>query len=444
MKNILIIGAGLSAPAVIQYALDRAGELGWFITLADIDPEKARAQIADAHNARAVWLDVTKNNDRKDLLARTDLVVSVLPAHLHLELAHDCIKFNKPLITSAYISDEMYRLGDEARDRDLSFTGEMGLDPGLERMTFIKNLDDITSKGGKVKAIRSYAGGLVDLPLRENPWSFQLTWNPRNIVLSGQGMAQYLENGKLRCLPYPRLFKAGGLVRISGVGEYEYYVNRETLLNRERYNLSEVKNFLRGTLRPKGFCAAWDAIVQLGLTDADFPILHTDKLSYYDLLDGIVGDIPGTTLKDRVARFLNLPADSVILEQLKWLGLFSKRRIKATQATPAYLLEQLLREKWTLNPNYQDRVVIYHEMDYKVGEKNYTRKSTSIMQGDTRMTGMAKTVGLPMGIILKKLVLEELPSREGTDVCSLPEVYGPVLEELSSTGFSYQEVDEEH
>ena len=214
MNNILVIGAGLSSSALIEYLSKEATDHNWFITVADTNLELAKSKVKDLPNARAIWLDVSKNNDRKDHLARTDAVVSLLPAHLHLEVAHDCIKFQKPFITSSYISKEMYRLGDEARDRELVFTGERGLDPGLEHIAAKKRLDDIRAKGGKVVGFRSYGGGLVmEKYLKDNPWKFKFTWNPRNLVLMGQGTAQYLEKGKKKYIPYHKLFLS--LIHIS-------------------------------------------------------------------------------------------------------------------------------------------------------------------------------------------------------------------------------------
>ncbi|MCB0644924.1 MAG: saccharopine dehydrogenase NADP-binding domain-containing protein, partial [Phaeodactylibacter sp.] len=129
MNNILIIGAGRSATALIGYVLKKAAENNWFVTVADMDPQLAARKVKDHPNGRSTWLDVTKTNDRRELISRTDVVVSLLPAHLHLEVAHDCIRMKKHLITASYVSKEMYRLGDEARDRELIFMGEMGLDP---------------------------------------------------------------------------------------------------------------------------------------------------------------------------------------------------------------------------------------------------------------------------------------------------------------------------
>ncbi|NRB65208.1 MAG: saccharopine dehydrogenase NADP-binding domain-containing protein, partial [Saprospiraceae bacterium] len=227
MKSILIIGAGLSSASLIDYVLAKAELNGWFVTVADNDLERAKRRVNNHPRGLAVWLDVMKNNDRKDLISKADLVVSLLPAHLHLEVAHDCIKLKKHLVTASYVSHEMYRLGDEARDRELIFMGEMGLDPGIDHMSAMKIIDEIKNKGGKILAFRSYTGGLIAPESDDNPWHYKFTWNPRNVVLAGQGTAQYLEGGKLKYIPYHRLFKSYRRISIPGIGEYDVYPNRD-------------------------------------------------------------------------------------------------------------------------------------------------------------------------------------------------------------------------
>ena len=339
MKNILLIGAGRCAYPLIDYIIKLAPSKGWFLTVGDAFPEKGAEKVAGRQQARAVWLDATKVNDRRELIGRADVIISLLPAHLHLEIAHDCIKLKKPLLTSSYVSHEIYRLGDEARDRELFFTEEKALAPGIDELAAKRLVDQLRADGAKITAFRSYSAGLMEQSnSRNNPWEYKITWNPRNIVLAGQGTAQYLEKNKVRYLPYNRLFKHAQAVEVPGVGKLEAYLNRDALLYTEEYGLKGVPNISKFTLRKPGFCAAWDALVQLGLTDADFPILHSDKISYYNLLNGLVGDQPGNTLKERTAHLLDLEAVDPIVHKLQWLGLFSKKRIRLPNASPALIL----------------------------------------------------------------------------------------------------------
>ena len=363
MKSILVIGAGRSSGALIRYVLEKSAEQNWFVTVADADPALAEEKIGGHPSGRATWLDVSKVNDRRELISRADVVVSLLPAHLHLEVAHDCIKLKKHLITASYVSMEMYRLGDEARNRELIFMGEMGLDPGIDHMSAMQTIDRIKAKGGKLLSFRSYTGGLVAPESDTNPWHYKLSWNPRNVVLAGQGTAQYLENGKLRFIPYNRLFSETWDIKVPGAGDFEVYANRDSLLYREQYGLEEIPSILRGTIRYPGFCKAWHALVQIGMTDADFPILESRNISYHALMEAFSPAGSGS-VKDRVASLIGESVDSDVIKKLEWLGLFRKKRIQLPDATPALILENILLDKWKLEKEDKDMIIMQHEFEY--------------------------------------------------------------------------------
>jgi saccharopine dehydrogenase-like NADP-dependent oxidoreductase len=442
MRSILIIGAGLSSNALIKYVLKIAAERNWFVTVADAVLENAQQKVDNHPNGRAVWLDVMKVNDRRELIGRADVVVSLLPAHLHLEVGHDCVKLKKHLITASYVSQEMYRLGDEARDRELIFMGEMGLDPGIDHMSAMQAIDAIKAKGGKITAFRSFTGGLIAPESDDNPWHYKFTWNPRNVVLAGQGTAQYLEDGRLRYLPYSRLYKEKRSINIANIGNFEAYANRDSLLYRDVYGLANIPNILRGTLRSQGFCDAWDALIQIGLTDADFPILHSGEISYHELMDAYVNKYGGGSVRERIAHMLGEEVDSPVMEKLDWLGLFSKKKIKLPNATPALILEHLLRDKWKLKANDKDMIVMHHEIEYSLkSEKRQFLSSMSLKGKNAEDTAMAQTVGLPMGIFVK-LVMEGKIQSRGVQIPVMREVYQPVLEELKEYGIVFHESDE--
>ncbi len=443
MNNILIIGAGRSATALINYVLNEAQKHNWSVTVADADPEAAKLKINGHPNGRATWLDATKVNDRCDLIGRADVVVSLLPAHLHLEVAHDCLKLKKHLITASYISKQLYALGDEARERALIFMGEMGLDPGIDHMSGKQKIDEIVAKGGRLKSFRSYTGGVVAPESDDNPWHYKFTWNPRNVVLAGQGTAQFLEDSKLRYVPYNRLFKEYQVVNIPDMGEWEVYANRDSLLYRDIYDLGAIPNLFRGTIRHRGFCDAWNALVQIGLTDGSFPILDSEEITYHELLDAYVSSAAtGASLKEKVANLLQIPINSDIIHKLEWLGLFRKKKIRMKAATPALILEHLLLEKWRLEDHEKDMVIMQHEFEYEIGRQNRRLTSTMVMKGtDGNNTAMSRLVGLPIGIFVKQVMLGKINSI-GVNIPVLKEVYEPVLEELKSFGVIFKEKDE--
>ncbi|MEM9919785.1 MAG: saccharopine dehydrogenase C-terminal domain-containing protein [Bacteroidota bacterium] len=442
LKSILVIGAGRSATALIDYLLNKAKEYSWFVMVADANPELAQQKVNNHPNGRATWLDVTKVNDRRDLIERADVVVSLLPAHLHLEVAHDCIKLKKHLITASYVSKEMYRLGDEARNRELIFMGEMGLDPGIDHMSAMRKIDEIKEKGGTLKAFRSYTGGLIAPESDDNPWHYKFTWNPRNVVLAGQGTAQYLQDGKYKYIPYNRLFKYAQLVDIAGFGQLEMYANRDSLLYRDIYGLQDIPSLLRGTLRYPGFCKSWNALIEIGLTDGSFPILETGNLTYHSLMDAYLGSRTGSgSVKERTAAFLGERIDSEVMERLEWLGLFRKRKVNLKQATPALILEKLLLEKWNMREEDKDMIVMQHEFEYELNGEQHEVRSTLLMKGENSVnTAMSKLVGIPMGILVKMVMLGEVTAT-GVNIPVMKEVYNPVLNELEEYEVVFKEVE---
>ncbi len=431
MNNILIIGAGRSATILIKYVLEQAKTHNWLVTVADSNPQLAEKKINKHPNGRPAWLDVTKVNDRRELIGRADVVVSLLPAYLHMEVAYDCIKLKKHLITASYVSTDMYRLSNEFRDRELIFMGEMGLDPGIDHMSAMLHINEIKEMGGKITAFRSYTGGLVAPESDDNPWHYKITWNPRNIVLAGQGTAQYLENGKFKYIPYHRLFQEYEIIQVPGIGQFEAYANRDSLLYREVYGLSGIPNILRGTLRSPGYCDAWNALVQIGLTDGSFPIVDSGDITYHELMEAYISnkELSGS-VKERIASMIGEAVESPVMDKLEWLGLFRKKKINLPNATPAQILENLLVEKWQLQPKDKDMVVMHHEFEYELKGAKKLRTSTMMMKGENDVdTAMSKSVGLPLGIFVKMVMKGEIVA-SGVHIPVMKEVYEPVLKEL--------------
>jgi len=443
MQNLLIIGAGRSATALINYILEQARQYNFFVTVGDADMALAQQKINGHPNGRAIWLDASKPNDRKDIINRHDVIVSLLPPQMHLDVAQDCIVLGKHMVTASYVSKQVFRLGDEARQRALVFMNELGLDPGIDHMSAIQRINQIKAKGGKITAFYSYTGGLVAPESDTNPWHYKFSWNPRNVVLAGQGTAQFLEDNKLKYIPYRRLFRQYRIVNIPNMGEFEVYANRDSLLYREAYGLQDIKTLFRGTIRHRGFCDAWNALVRIGLTDATFPIVDSDQLTYHDLMEAFLGISQHTgSVKDRVAKMLETEPDSEIMKKLEWLGLFSKRRIKLNNATPSLILENLLLEKWALGPQEKDMVIMQHVFEYELNRRKKKLTSTLIMKGTNgHDTAMSKLVGLPLGIFVKLLLLGKI-STTGVNIPIMPEVYKPVMQELAEHGVEFIEEEE--
>lgn len=445
MKNILVIGAGRTSTYLINYLLKQAKENQWFVTVADVDPELATTKVNGHPNGRGTWLDVLKPNDRRELMQRNDIIISMLPSNLHFRIAKDCIKLKKQLVTSAYVARTVYGLNPEIIDASLSFMSEMGLDPGVEQMSMMQKVNQIKEKGGKISSLRTYSGGLIAPECDDNPWHYKFSWHPRNVILAGQGTSQYLVKGRYKFIPYSRLFTQYRLVEIPGMGTLEAYANRDSLLYRDLYGLKNIPTLKSSTLHYPGFCDAWHALVRLGLTDDSYPILESENMTYREYIEAHLDVFRDSTasLKERTAQFLGLGPSSEIIKRLEWLGLFDRRKIGIPSASPAKILQHLLEKKWNMKPKDKDMVVIQHVIKYKLKGKKMKSTSTMTLKGNNaENTAMAKFVGLPIGIFVKHIIKGNI-SETGVRIPIDKNVYTPVLEELEEYGIVFNEVIEE-
>lgn len=441
MKTILVIGAGRSSSSMIHYLLEHAAECGWQVRVGDMDEKNAAAKINGHAAGSSFRFDINDAALREKEVANAAIVVSMLPAFMHGAVAKECVKQGKHLVTASYVSDEMRALDAEAKSKGCILLNEIGLDPGIDHMSAMQIIDQVRAKGGEMTAFYSYCGGLVAPESNDNPWGYKFSWNPRNVILAGQATAQYIENGKYKYLPYNRLFSSSETIAVDGWGEYDAYANRDSLSYRAVYGLENIPTMLRGTLREKGFCQAWNAFVQLGWTDDTFKIHDANELSYSQLLDAFLPKGTGDQ-KQRLADFLHEPVNGDVLSKLEWAGIFSGEKIRLAEASPAQILQDLLERKWLLKPGDKDLVVMQHRFEYKLGGKNHRLLSSLVVKGEDEVhTAMAKTVGLPAAIAVKMIFTGKL-NRRGVCVPVTADIYEPVLKELEGFGIRFSEKEE--
>jgi len=170
MKNILVIGAGRSASSLIKYLLENSVKENWNVTVGDISLDLVKQKTADHPGARAIVFDITNDLQREEEIKRADIVVSMLPASMHLNVAKDCVRFKKHLTTASYVSKEMAELDADAKASGVILLNEIGLDPGIDHASAMKVIDDIHARGGELTSFKSYCGGLVAPENNDNPW----------------------------------------------------------------------------------------------------------------------------------------------------------------------------------------------------------------------------------------------------------------------------------
>jgi len=440
-KKILLLGAGRSSGALIDYLLEHAAQDELQLTIADQSIDHIRERLHGNTNANAVVLNAADPYQTSDLVKENDIVISLLPPAMHDTVAALCLEHKKHMLTASYLSEYMKKSSKEVEANGLLFMGEIGLDPGIDHMSAMQIIQRLRNENARIGSFKSSTGGLVAPENDTNPWHYKITWNPRNVVLAGQGTARYRENGKIKFIPYSRLFKQIEYIELDNYGTFASYANRDSLQYIELYGLDDVKTVLRATLRREGFAKAWNVLLQLGLTDDTYVIDFAHGATWADWIEAYLPEGRGS-LQKRISKLLNLKEGKKVnvLEKLEWLGLFDKTPIPLRQATPAQLLQHLLESKWKMGADDKDMVVMVHEFVYKVkGRPREKLISSLVVKGDNAShTAMAKTVGLPIGIFARQLASGKVSLR-GVHIPVMPEVYEPVLSELRERGVVFEE-----
>ena len=396
MKNILIIGAGKSSSALIKYLLNKIEEESLFLTIGDIATENAEKLLKNHKNTKAIILDVFDKKQREEQIVKADIVISMLPARFHLDVAKDCITFGKHMVTASYVSDEMKALDSLAKEKGLVFMNEIGLDPGIDHMSAMQVIDKIKDAGGKMLLFESFCGGIVAPESDTNLWNYKFTWNPRNVVLAGQGgAAMFIQEGTYKYIPYNKLFRRSEFLEVNGSGKFEAIANRDSLKYRSVYGLDDIPTMYRGTIRKVGFSRAWNIFIQLGMTDDSYTIQESENMSYRDFVNLFLAYSPSDSVELKLRSYLKIDQDDVMWEKLEELDLFStEKKIGLKNATPAQMLQKILEESWTLGEDDKDMIVMQHLFGYEMnGEKHQIESSFVVLGENQTYTAMSKTVG---------------------------------------------------
>lgn len=443
MKKILLIGAGRSTGSLIKYLTDNAEENNWQLTIADRSFEFLDRHITELPFVTTVNFDVTNQDQREELIKNSSIVISMLPAHMHMSVANDCVELKKNMVTASYISKEMENLHQAAKESGVIIINEIGVDPGIDHLSAKKVIDEIIADGGELKDFETFTGGLVAPESDNNPWNYKFTWNPRNVVLAGQGGAvKFIQEGTYKYIPYNKLFRRTEIIEIKGYGKFEGYANRDSLKYRKVYGLEDIKTMFRGTLRKPGYCRAWDGFVQLGATDDSYTIPNSKELTFRSFINLFLPYNPHDSVELKFRHYLSIAHDDIeLFEKYKWLDIFEDIPVELDNASPAEILQKILMRKWNLSDNDKDMIVMWHKFIYTKDGKEYEKHSSMVVKGDNQIhTAMAKTVGFPVGITAK-MILNGTINETGVHIPIKKVIYEPILKELESYGIEFTEID---
>ncbi|WP_425234747.1 saccharopine dehydrogenase family protein [Ulvibacterium sp.] len=443
LRKILIIGAGKSTAFLLDYLLEKAVSQKLHITIGDLNPDSISKSVKEHPSCTIIQLDIFREDDRKRVIEDSDIVVSMLPARMHNNVAKDCLAFGKHLVTASYISPEIRELHKKVKEKGLVFMNEIGLDPGIDHMSAMQVIDRIRQKGGKMLLFESFTGGLVAPESDTNLWNYKFTWNPRNVVLAGQGgAAKFIQEGTYKYIPYHKLFRRTEFFEIEGYGRFEGYANRDSLDYRKAYGLEDVLTLYRGTMRRVGFSKAWNMFVQLGMTDDSYTIENSKGMSYREFVNLFLPYSPTDSVELKLRHYLKIDQDDSIWGKLLELDFFSaKKTISLKNATPAQVLQKILEDSWTLTKDDKDMIVMYHKFGYELSGKKRQIDANMVVIGENHShTAMAKTVGLPVAIATLLILNKEIKT-PGVQIPISKEIYEPILSELSTLGVIFKEFE---
>ncbi len=441
MRKILVIGAGKSSSYLIDYFKEKASSENLHVTIADVSLKNAKAKVNGHENCKALEFDVFNEQQRKAEIEQSDIVVSMLPARFHIEVAKDCVEFGKHMVTASYISQEMKALDKPAKEKGLVFMNEIGVDPGIDHMSAMQVIDRIRDNGAKILLFESFTGGLVAPESDNNLWNYKFTWNPRNVVVAGQGgAAKFIQEGTYKYIPYHKLFRRTEFLTLNGDGKFEAYANRDSLKYRSVYGLDDIPTMYRGTIRKVGFSRAWNIFVQLGMTDDTYTIENSENMSYRDFTNLFLAYSPNDSVELKLRSYLKIDQDDVMWDKLVELDIFNPdKKVGLKNATPAQILQKILSDSWTLAEDDKDMIVMHHKFGYEIqGEKRQIESSLVVKGENQTYTAMAKTVGLPVAIATLKILNGEISS-PGVQLPISKEVYVPILKELEEYGIIFSE-----
>ena len=435
MKNVLVLGAGMVSRPMMRYFFDKTD---FHVTMASRTISKAE-KIIDGHpNGKAVELNVKDEKLLEKLISECDLAVSLLPYIYHVKVANFCIKHKKQMVTTSYVSDNMKKLDDKAKEAGVLILNESGLDPGIDHMSAMRVIHNVENNGGKITSFKSSTGALPSHEANNNPFGYKFSWAPRGVLLASKNPSKWLEDSEIKSYPGEQLFENYYIQDVEGVGSFENYPNRNSVPYKDIYGLKDAKTVYRGTFRMTGWCETMRKIVALGWLDNN-PVEGFKGNTYGDLTRFFVGAKKEDNLIKKTARYLNLETYSTVIKRIEWLGLFSSQKLPDDKDNPLDYLNVLTLKKMVLDSKERDMIVMHHEFIAEYNDRKEYITSTLVdygIPGDD--SAIARTVSIPAAIAVK-MILDGKISITGVHIPVLSEIYNPILDELEEIGIKFDE-----
>lgn len=454
--SVLVLGAGFVSAPLIEYLLRRPENS--LIVASMVQSEVDAMAQRYGPNVRPEVLDITSPQEsareaREALVKEADLIVSLVPATLHVGIARLAILHRKPMVTASYVSEEMQSLDAEANAAGVLIINEVGLDPGIDHMSAMKMIDAATAGGqGRVLGFSSLCGGLpAPEAAGSSPLGYKFSWSPKGVLLAARNAARFRHEGQLYEVPGDDLLAHSKPMTLNNAFAFDVLPNRDSTAFAKLYGLADAPSFYRGTLRYQGFCQRMLALARLGLLEsgprAELKAAADERLPLCKWLARLLGASPADgkpALREAVRSRLGSDCAQLGLEFVTWLGLLGDEPVPEDipADSPVDVVAQLLqRQEMAYQPGERDMVVMRHELTVERSDGALEKRVATLVEyGEPKgHTAMARTVGLTAAICAQ-LVLDS-PQRFGVGVQRplRAEWYEPVLRVLEGEGIAMEE-----
>jgi saccharopine dehydrogenase-like NADP-dependent oxidoreductase len=434
MRRICILGAGMVSRPIIVHLLEQ----GFEVRVASNDLSKVDF-VEQYPYGKTELFDVHNQEQLSRLVSEHDIIVSLLPYIFHIDVARQCIRHRKHLVTTSYVKPEMQALDAEARQSGIALINEMGLDPGIDHMSAMRIIDYIHGKEGEVEEFYSLCGALpAPESSHDNPFRYKFSWSPKGVVLAGNNSAVYKRKGVVVETPTENLFKDTFTVDFPDVETLDVYPNRNSLEYIDIYKIPEAKTIFRGTFRYHGWCESLDALKVLQLTLPNQEDMT--GLTYAQYLATKIKANSTENLKQKTACYLNVDINSTAIQSLEFLGFFEDKPMNRTHTSAYEVTSDLMIDTMMMQSHERDMSVMQHNFiaKYKDGRREMIVSRLldfGVPYGDT---SIARTVALPAALAVELLA-------EGSDVVGvhrpvISQIYNPVLDKLAVLGIKMQEI----
>ena len=438
MKTVLLLLSTdrFSFP-LIRYLILEGRRYGWKTCVAGMFEFGILDRIKEEKfSSDLVLINLTDFRQCDHAIRKSDLVISMVPDIMLLQVADSCIMHRKSLITPSRLNRQMVQRKTQAEENETLLLLECGFSPGLDHITAKKVIDNINVKKGKIFSFKTYSGSVIAEKNIDNPWNFKLTEPARDIINLGRHSNRHLVNNELQHVSYNSLFQRSEDIAIQGQKDIIAIPEGDALYYRKIYQLTDAHTVQKGRLLRKGFEQIWDLLIRLGMTDTSSRIDFFDDKSFCQFLNSLLPHSPGHSLEEKLTKFAGASADDI--EKLNWLGLFDTDLLSGyKELTPAVILQHQMEKKFTLKEEDKDCIMMQHQLEYEHRGDHFLFTATLVSQGETHQdSATAKAIGLTAGAAAKAFLLGNIKVR-GLHIPAKKEIYDPILNELDDVGVAF-------